>query len=82
MLHLFVTESMEATKLFSFATCRYDGQRAQIHKLMDGSVKVFSRNGEETTSRFPDLVNIIKESCKPYATTFILDTEVKHSLPI
>ncbi|XXG83806.1 hypothetical protein AAC387_Pa10g1480 [Persea americana] len=59
-------------------TCeyKYDGQRAQIHKLMDGSVKVFSRNGEETTIRFPDLVNIINESCKPYATTFILDTEV------
>ncbi|RWR93909.1 DNA repair metallo-beta-lactamase [Cinnamomum micranthum f. kanehirae] len=59
-------------------TCeyKYDGQRAQIHKLMDGSVKVFSRNGEETTIRFPDLVNIIKESCKPYATTFILDAEV------
>ncbi|XP_058087232.1 DNA ligase 6 [Magnolia sinica] len=59
-------------------TCeyKYDGQRAQIHKLMDGSVQVFSRNGEETTSRFPDLVNIVKESCKPAAMTFILDAEV------
>ncbi|KAJ4959815.1 hypothetical protein NE237_019725 [Protea cynaroides] len=59
-------------------TCeyKYDGQRAQIHRLTDASVRVFSRNGDETTSRFPDLVNIIKESCKPDAVTFILDAEV------
>ncbi|KAJ8567441.1 hypothetical protein K7X08_019649 [Anisodus acutangulus] len=59
-------------------TCeyKYDGQRAQIHKLADGSVRVFSRNGDETTSRFPDLVNIITESRGPRGATFILDAEV------
>lgn len=59
-------------------TCeyKYDGQRAQIHKLEDGKMRVFSRNGDETTSRFPDLIDIIKESCKPAARTFILDAEV------
>ncbi|XVF20689.1 hypothetical protein REPUB_Repub12eG0023700 [Reevesia pubescens] len=59
-------------------TCeyKYDGQRAQIHKLADGAVHVFSRNGDETTLRFPDLINTIKESCKPNAQTFILDAEV------
>lgn len=59
-------------------TCeyKYDGQRAQIHKLAGGSVRVFSRNGDETTSRFPDLVNIITESCGPRGATFILDAEV------
>ncbi|KAL3378170.1 hypothetical protein AABB24_004205 [Solanum stoloniferum] len=59
-------------------TCeyKYDGQRAQIHKLSDGSVRVFSRNGDETTSRFPDLVNIITESCDSRGATFILDAEV------
>ena len=56
---------------------RYDGQRAQIHKLADGSFRVFSRNGDESTSRFPDLINIMKESCKPGAVTFILDAEVR-----
>ncbi|KAK3001743.1 hypothetical protein RJ639_020275, partial [Escallonia herrerae] len=59
-------------------TCeyKYDGQRAQIHQLADGSVRVFSRNGDETTSRFPDLINIIKESCSPAEVTFILDAEI------
>ncbi|WOK98011.1 DNA ligase 6 isoform X1 [Canna indica] len=55
---------------------KYDGQRAQIHKLSDGSIRVFSRQMKETTSRFPDLVNIIKDSCKTESSTFILDAEV------
>ncbi|KAF3444323.1 hypothetical protein FNV43_RR14013 [Rhamnella rubrinervis] len=55
---------------------KYDGQRAQIHKLADGCVRVFSRNGDESTSRFPDVINIIKESCKPNVETFIIDAEV------
>ena len=58
---------------------RYDGQRAQIHKLSDGTMRVFSRNGDETMSRFPDLVNTIQESCKPSATTFIVDAEVRYT---
>lgn len=70
----------QVLKLFSCKafTCeyKYDGQRAQIHKLSDGSVRVFSRNGDETTSRFPDLVNIIKESCSSEASSFVLDAEV------
>ncbi|XP_057757120.1 DNA ligase 6 isoform X1 [Arachis stenosperma] len=59
-------------------TCeyKYDGQRAQIHRLIDGSIRVFSRNGDESTSRFPDLIDIIKEFCKPVASTFIIDAEV------
>lgn len=55
---------------------RYDGQRAQIHRLNDGSFRVFSRNGDETTARFPDLVDMIKEACGSDAATFILDAEV------
>ncbi|XP_066312342.1 DNA ligase 6 isoform X3 [Miscanthus floridulus] len=55
---------------------RYDGQRAQIHKLPDGSVRIFSRQMKESTSRFPDLVNMIKELCKPEVSSFILDAEV------
>ncbi|CAA6665437.1 unnamed protein product [Spirodela intermedia] len=55
---------------------KYDGQRAQIHRLADGSIRVFSRNMSETTSKFPDLVNLIKELCKPSVSTFILDAEV------
>lgn len=61
---------------FFFKNVRYDGQRAQIHRSMDGSIRVFSRNGDETTPRFPDLVASIKEACKPSTSTFVLDAEV------
>ncbi|KAG2253474.1 hypothetical protein Bca52824_083610 [Brassica carinata] len=59
-------------------TCeyKYDGQRAQIHLLLDGTVRIFSRNGDETTSRFPDLVDVIKQFACPAAETFMLDAEV------
>ncbi|KFK41071.1 hypothetical protein AALP_AA2G081800 [Arabis alpina] len=59
-------------------TCeyKYDGQRAQIHQLLDGTVRIFSRNGDETTSRFPDLVDVIKQFACPAAQTFMLDAEV------
>ncbi|XP_062107460.1 DNA ligase 6-like isoform X2 [Humulus lupulus] len=70
----------QAMKLFQNKafTCeyKYDGQRAQIHKLPDGSFHVFSRNGDESTSRFPDLIDIMMKSCKPDAVTFILDAEI------
>ncbi|XP_071712903.1 DNA ligase 6 isoform X2 [Rutidosis leptorrhynchoides] len=58
-------------------TCeyKYDGQRAQIHKLADGSIRVFSRNGDETTSRFPDVTRIISELSN-LDHTFIIDAEV------
>ncbi|KAL6845272.1 hypothetical protein ACP4OV_024767 [Aristida adscensionis] len=59
-------------------TCeyKYDGQRAQIHRLIDGSVRTFSRQMKESTSRFPDVVNLIKELCNPDVSCFILDAEV------
>lgn len=59
-------------------TCeyKYDGQRAQIHRLTDGSVQIFSRQMKESTPRFPDLVNMIKELCSPEVSSFILDAEV------
>uniref|UniRef100_A0A803M488 ATP-dependent DNA ligase family profile domain-containing protein n=1 Tax=Chenopodium quinoa TaxID=63459 RepID=A0A803M488_CHEQI len=70
----------QALKLFQNKafTCeyKYDGQRAQIHKLDNGSVRIFSRKGDETTSKFPDLVHIIQDLCKPSAKSFIIDAEV------
>ncbi|KAI3451800.1 hypothetical protein Pfo_008465 [Paulownia fortunei] len=80
MLAKITNGAPQVLKIFQYRafTCeyKYDGQRAQIHRLTDGSIHVFSRNGDETTLRFPDLIDIVKDSCVHAAVTFILDAEV------
>lgn len=50
---------------------KYDGIRAQIHKVND-SVKIFSRRLEDITSVFPEIVNVSKR----HKDNFILDGEL------
>lgn len=55
---------------------KYDGERAQIHLLADGSVKIYSRNSEDNTTKYPDLIKLLPEIHTPDTTTFIIDCEV------
>jgi len=50
---------------------KLDGFRVQIHK--DKDIKIFTRNLENVTNQFPDIVKFIKENVK--AKNFILDGE-------
>ncbi|CEP62577.1 DNA ligase (ATP) CDC9 LALA0_S05e08724g [Lachancea lanzarotensis] len=38
-------------------TCeyKYDGERAQVHLLPDGTMHIYSRNGENMTERYPEI---------------------------
>jgi len=51
---------------------KYDGFRVQIHKK-DSKVRLFTRNLEDVTKQFPDIVSYAKTNIK--ASSFIIDSE-------
>ncbi|XP_065353538.1 DNA ligase 1 [Cloeon dipterum] len=59
-------------------TCefKYDGERAQVHISDKGkTVRIFSRNQEDNTSKYPDLVSRIGSQIESYVEDCILDCE-------
>ncbi|XP_072567209.1 DNA ligase 1 isoform X1 [Paramormyrops kingsleyae] len=69
----------EVMKKFDEAafTCeyKYDGERAQIHILENGEVHVFSRNQEDNTSKYPDIIARVPQVKKASVKSCILDSE-------
>ena len=59
-------------------TCeyKYDGERAQIHCLEDGTFRIYSRNSENHTGKYPDLIEALPGVCLPGTGSFIFDSEV------
>lgn len=54
---------------------KYDGERAQIH-FSAGTVKIYSRNAEDHTGKYPDVGRIIPLVAKEGVTSFIVDSEI------
>ncbi|KAK5577110.1 hypothetical protein RB653_002048 [Dictyostelium firmibasis] len=58
-------------------TCefKYDGERAQIHRLPDGTTHIYTRNLEDYTQKYPDIIANINKFIGPNVKSFILDCE-------
>ena len=58
-------------------TCeyKYDGERAQIHLLEGGVVKVYSRNSEDNSTKYPDIAALMPRAVRPHVTSIIIDSE-------
>lgn len=58
-------------------TCeyKYDGERAQIHIMEDGSVKIYSRNSEDNTGKYPDIAALFPQTLAPGVKSLVIDAE-------
>jgi DNA ligase-1 len=54
---------------------KYDGERAQIH-IFNGVVKIYSRNMEDHTGKYPDLIEVMNRAMAKDTTSAIIDCEV------
>ncbi|XP_018325422.1 DNA ligase 1 isoform X2 [Agrilus planipennis] len=59
-------------------TCewKYDGERAQVHLSDNGDVFIYSRNQENNTTKYPDIVSRLETIKGENVKSFILDCEV------
>nr|KAJ3422714.1 tRNA ligase [Polyrhizophydium stewartii] len=71
-----LTEVLDRFEGMAF-TCeyKYDGERAQIHKLENGTVVIYSRNSENLSGKYPDIIERIPNVPKPGVKSFVLDCE-------
>ncbi|KAI9016694.1 DNA ligase [Hyaloraphidium curvatum] len=58
------------------ADYKYDGMRAQVHRMEGGGYRIFSRNLEDVTARYPDIVSALRLAERPGTGTYIMDAEV------
>lgn len=54
---------------------KYDGERAQVHLLEDGTMRIYSRNGENMTERYPEISIRDFVADLEHTKTLILDCE-------
>ena len=59
-------------------TCeyKYDGERAQVHKLEDGTIGVFSRNSEDMSKKYPDLMEQLPHVSEVERSLRLILTEI------
>lgn len=55
---------------------KYDGERAQIHILDRNTIHVYSRNSENMTEKYPDVIQVVKDALTDDCQSGMIDSEV------
>mmetsp|Transcript_107650 Transcript_107650/g.332526 ORF Transcript_107650/g.332526 Transcript_107650/m.332526 type:complete len:782 (-) Transcript_107650:19-2364(-) len=55
---------------------KYDGERAQVHVVAPGDIQVYSRNSENMTEKYPDVVRVVQETLCDGVQSCIIDSEL------
>nr|QDO16341.1 DNA ligase 1 [Lingulodinium polyedra] len=55
---------------------KYDGERAQIHVLSRSNILVYSRNSENMTEKYPDVIKVVQETLCEGIESCIIDSEL------
>lgn len=55
---------------------KYDGERAQIHVISRDNIKVYSRNSENMTEKYPDVIKVVQETLCDNVQSCIIDSEL------
>jgi len=55
---------------------KYDGERAQIHYVSKDKIFVFSRNSENMTEKYPDVIKVVQETICDGTESCIIDAEL------
>ncbi|CAK0800833.1 unnamed protein product [Prorocentrum cordatum] len=55
---------------------KYDGERAQIHVLSRDEIYVYSRNSENMTEKYPDVIKVVRETLCEGVQSCIIDSEL------
>lgn len=55
---------------------KYDGERAQIHVVTRDKILVYSRNSENMTEKYPDVIQVVKDRLCDGVQSAIIDSEL------
>eukprot|EP00434_Breviolum_minutum_P008923 symbB.v1.2.007862.t5/scaffold448.1/size203282/14 len=55
---------------------KYDGERAQIHVLSRDKIQIYSRNSENMTEKYPDVIQVVKDTLAQDVESCIIDSEL------
>ncbi|KAJ1502658.1 hypothetical protein HMI56_002580, partial [Coelomomyces lativittatus] len=58
-------------------TCefKYDGERTQLHYVRGSCSSVFSRNAENISKKYPDVISLLENICVEGTFSYVLDCE-------